>query len=329
MRIRWATLLVIAMTAGPATGTAAAASTEDVFGAIDECIGRLDADPQAVLQIITTHCPDLPRLLQASNWAAWLPAGWQDGYSRQAAGWQGNYDHLSARTLAALRTVVARELALRTDARSPHVAVLRPILAELAVRNPPPRAWWERLRSWLRALFAPEPKSGANWFERFSGRVSVSEALIRLVAYATFALVVILGAYIVVNEWRASGPQRRRTGGRFASAQAQQLPIRPSSWHDVERAAPNEQPRVLLELIAARLTAARRLPASRTLTVRELTRAAELTDAADRERLDELALTSERLRFAHAAPTAAGVARVLARGRGLFDRLGEALAARS
>jgi len=45
------------------------------------------------------------------------------------------------------------------------------------------------------------------------------------------------------------------------------------SWHDVERAAPNERPRVLLELIAARLTAARRLPASGALTVRELTRA--------------------------------------------------------
>jgi hypothetical protein len=101
------------------------------------------------------------------------------------------------------------------------------------------------------------------------------------------------------------------------------------SWHDVERAAPSEQPRVLLELIAARLTAARRLPASGALTVRELTRAAELSDSADRERLDEVALASEELRFSTAAPTAAGVARVLERGRELFERLGDAVAERS
>jgi hypothetical protein len=318
MQNRWARVFLIALTAGPATGAAAAVSTADAFGAVDECIARLNADPGAASEIIKTRCPDLLRRLQSSDWAAWLPAGWQ-----------ASYDQLSARALEALRTAVARELALSTAVRTPDVALVRPILADLAERNPPPNGWWQRLRSWLRALFAPESKSGANWYERFSGRVTLPEALIRLVAYATLALVVILGAYIIVNEWRASGPQRRRTGGRFASAQAQQLPIRPSSWHDVERAAPNERPRVLLELIAARLTATRRLPASRALTVRELTRAAELSDAADRERLDELALTSERLRFAHAAPTPAGVARVLARGRELFDRLGEALAERS
>jgi hypothetical protein len=101
------------------------------------------------------------------------------------------------------------------------------------------------------------------------------------------------------------------------------------TWHDVEGAEPNERPRVLLELIAARLTAARRLPAARAFTVRELMRAAELSDAADRERLDELALTSERLRFGITQPVPAGIAGVLARGRELFERLGESMAERS
>lgn len=329
MQNRCSAILLIALTAGAATVAAAAVSAEDAFGAIDECIARLNADPQAVLQIITTHCPDLPRRLQSSDWAAWLPLGWQDGYHQQATGWQGNYDHFSARALVALRTAVARELALSTNARSPHVAVLRPILADLAARNPPPRGWWERLRSWLKALFAPEPESGATWYQRLSGRVSLSEALLEWVAYVTFALVVILGAYIVVNEWRASGPQRRYTGGSSAAEQAQQDLMRPSSWHDVERAAPSERPRVLLELIAARLTARRRLPASRALTVRELMRAAELADTADRERLADLALASERMRFGLAEPAPAGVARVVARGRELFERLGESMAERT
>lgn len=329
MQIRRAAVLLITVTAGSAPGAAAAPSAADALTAIDECIARLDADPQAVLDVINTHCSQLPHLLQSSDWAAWLPAGWQDSYYHQPAGRQGNYDHLSARALTALRTVVARELALRANARSPNVAALQPILAGLAARNPPPPGWWERMRSWLRALFAPEPKQSRNWFERFSGRISLSETLIEWVAYATLALVVLLGAYIVVNEWRASGPQRRRTGGPSAADPAQRESARQLTWHDVEDAAPSERPRVLLELIAARLTAARRLPAARAFTVRELMRAAELSDAADRERLDELALTSERLRFGLAEPAPAGIAGVLARGRELFERLGESMAERS
>ena len=77
------------------------------------------------------------------------------------------------------------------------------------------------------------------------------------------------------------------------------------------------------------IPAARRLPASAAFTVRELARAAELSDSADRERLAELASACERLRFSVMAPTPAGIARALERGRELFDRLGEPLAERS
>jgi hypothetical protein len=327
MRIRWAA--VIALTGIAATCAAAAPSAPDALAAIDDCIAQVDADTFMGLGLITTHCPNLQFRLQSSEWAAWLPAGWQDRYHDRQAGWQGDSHDLSVRDLAALRMVVARELALRTDARLPKVAVLRPILSDLAARNPPLRGWWQSVRNWLRELFAPESKDRSNWYERLSSRVSLSEALIEIVAYATFALIVLFAAYIVVNEWRASGAQRRRAGGRRTDGHAQRHPVRPLSWHDVESAAPNERPRVLLELIAARLTAARRLPAARALTVRELTRAAELSDATDRERLDELALASERMRFGFAEPAPAGVARVLARGRELFERLAEPQAERS
>jgi hypothetical protein len=315
MRRRWTALLLGALVAA-AAGEAAAAA--DALGAIDTCIGRLDVDTDIGFERIAARCPEIARRLQASDWAAWLPMGWKD-----------DYNNLSARSLAVLRMVVARELLLRSSARTPQVALVRPILAQLAARNPQPLGWWERMRSWLRALFAPEPQRRGNWVDRLIGRVSLPEAVLGFVAYVTLALVVWLAGYIVVNEWRASGPQRRRTGNRGTKSLYHPAPTRLMSWHDVERAAPSEQPRVLLELIAARLTAARRLPASGALTVRELTRAAELADAADRERLDEVAFASEELRFSTAAPTAAGVARVLERGRELFERLGEAVAKRS
>lgn len=314
MQRRWAAALLFAVVAGAAVPAAAAA---DALIAIDACIGRLDVDIDVGFERIAARCPLLVRDLQASDWAAWLPAQWQN-----------DYNHLAARNLAALRMAVARELAVRTSARTPKVALLRPILADLAARHREPRGWWERLRSWLRSLVAPEPKSGANWYERLIGRVSLSQALIELVAYATLLLVVLLAVYIVVNEWRASGPQRRRTGSAAASPQAHPEQTRLLSWHDVERAAPADKPRVLLEVIAARLTEARRLPAAAALTVRELTRSAELPEAADRERLNEVASAAERARFSLEGPTPAGVARVLELGRELLERLGESVAQR-
>ncbi|HET7756615.1 MAG TPA: DUF4129 domain-containing protein, partial [Steroidobacteraceae bacterium] len=89
----------------------------------------------------------------------------------------------------------------------------------------------------------------------------------------------------------------------------------------LERAAPAHQPRVLLELIAARLAAQDRLPAARALTVRELLRAVRLADPEQRARLAELAGACERLRFSPRRPPPEAVASALARGRELLAAL--------
>jgi hypothetical protein len=318
MHRRWAALFLMALAARADWRSSAAAADADALGAIDVCIERLDADTDIGFERIAARCPQLASRLQSSEWAAWLPLGWQD-----------DYNNLSARSLAELRTLVAHELLLRSGVRTPQAALVRPILAELAARNPQAHGFWARWRSWLRTLFAPEPKSRANWFEQLTGRVSLPEAVLEFLAYATLALVLLLAAFIVVNEWCAFAPQRRRTGRSAASGQDHPQCLRPSSWRDVERAMPDERPRVLLELIAARLTAARRLPASAAFTVRELARAAELSDSADRERLAELASACERLRFSVQAPSPARIARALERGRELFERLGEPVAEHS
>lgn len=288
----------------------------DALGAIDACIARLDVDIDVGFERIAARCPELARHLHDSDWAAWLPEHWAD-----------DYNNPSARTLAALRLTVVRELALRPSPRLPQVAALRPILADLTARNPEQRGWWERFRSWLRTRFASAPEPRASWYEELIGRVSPSQALIEFVAYATLALVVLLAGYIVVAEWRASGV--RRAPGRGDKRSRIHPPmIRLLSWHDVESAAPADKPRVLLELIAARLTKARRLPSAAALTVRELTRAAQLADSADRERLREIASVAERLRFSLEAPTPAGIARTLEHGRELLERLGESVVER-
>jgi len=282
--------------------------------AIDDCIRQVDSVTANGFELIATQCPDLLRRMQSSDWAAWLPQGWQN-----------DYNNLTARTLAALRMDVARELALRAGARSPQVALVRPILADLAPA-------------------IPRRVDGGSGCAAGYGRCSH-----RSPRAARTGMTVSAAASISPKRcsslWRTPLSRSLSSSARTSLSMSGALPPAASPYRESQRGgagAAAGHPAIELARCRARganerrecyssslqrgFTAARRLPGSRALTVRELTRAAEFTDAADRERLEELALTSERLRFAPAVPMPAGVARVLDRGRELFDRLGEALA---
>jgi len=78
---------------------------------------------------------------------------------------------------------------------------------------------------------------------------------------------------------------------------------------------------VLLELVIARLTELRRVPPAGALTVRELTHSVELTDAANRNRLREIALAAESVRYSVADLPPEKVNAVIEQGRELLSHL--------
>jgi hypothetical protein len=311
---RWAAALALALLAY-APPPAIAVEAEGPAGVIDACIARLDQGVDVGFERIAARCPELARQLQSSPWGSWLPAGWQDAHN-----------NLSARGLGQLKRLVLRARALHTGARTLEVPTLKPILANLAL--PPLEAaaapgWWARFKRWLQGLrAAPEPDSRDGWFARLMGHISLSQAVIKIVAYIMLGLVVVLASYIVVNEVLVAGLHRRHGGtrGRLVAVEDEHAEV--SSWQDVERAAPDDKARVLLLLLAARLTATQRLRAYRALTVRELAQGAVLEDAIDRERLGEVALAAEAHRYSAQSTTSASLARVMERGRELFERLG-------
>ena len=110
-------------------------------------------------------------------------------------------------------------------------------------------------------------------------RMGVADAAIELITYVTLGCVVVLAGLIVFNELRAAGswvdgalratPVESGDGARCAS--------RPD-MAGCGAAALMERPRLLLELIAAKLTDLKRLPPAGAFTVRELTRAAKLRE---------------------------------------------------
>jgi len=313
---------------GPAVAAAARAAATPSSGesarlAIDTCLERLNPEIDIGYERISARCPDLARRIDESAWSVWLPRDWKR---------PGN--DLSAGGLRQLQELLAGDApAVRTGERQLNVAALPAVLASLAGDSAAQsRGWWTRTKAWLRDVFERGEEEDDDWFSRFVAQNGFSQVAIEIVSYVALVLVVVLAGVIVGNELRISGLPVR-LWRRFVSRRPQGVPGPDGAVEveggaaayrtlaDVQKADPALQPRLLLELIAWRLTQAGRLPQSRGLTVRELTRAALLSEEDDRRRLAELARMAERMRFSDGPIAGAEVAAALQGGRVLFERV--------
>jgi hypothetical protein len=200
---------------------------------------------------------------------------------------------------------------------------LKEILAELDRANVPRGGQWGRFTTWLRSILQSREQSGNSWVDRFAGGARPSQVVLELVSYAALAAVVALAGFILVNELRTAGVLARgvfRRAGRRSVVRASMPPVG-AGWDQVAGVSVVERPRLLLALIAARLSDKGYLPPSRALTVRELARTARLCDAEDSRRLAELALAAERVRFSGKEIPGELLAEPLARGRELLEKL--------
>jgi len=301
------TSIMVALVIAPA-----AVAQNAALNSIDACIHRLNPDVDVGYQRIAARCPELIRRLEQSRWSGWLPSDWKR---------PGN--DLSAGGLRELRELLARESTLHERARAPSLERLPDVLASLARPHHEANGWWDRVKTWLHEVFERREQTGDNgWLTRMIDEIGPFQTYVELTSYIALALVIVLAVYIVVNELRVSGVLGGLRG-RFAHQNV--LPIRlqgdEPARDDVQRAPLRQQPRLLLELIVARLTEDSCLPPARGLTVHELTRAARLPDENDRNRLAELARASERIRFSSAEVPHDVIAGAVANGRALLERI--------
>ncbi len=291
--MKWRTLAALLVLAAPAAAVDAA--EPDAVAVIDACLQRLDAQLDVGYERIARRCPDLAPALERSGFAAWLPQGWKE-----------SRNDLSAGSLKELRALVTRELATRAATRTPRVARLKEILTELGSTGQQRSGAWYRFKRWVRSLFERAGQQNReSWLSRLVARVGVSDAAIEIITYVALGFVVALALFIVFNELRLAGllgKRADRSGEHETAAPGAGWQL---EWSDVERAPLIDQPRLMLELVAARLTHLRRLPPAGAFTAREIVRAANLSEVEDRRRLQELALTAERVRYAqeHVSPT--------------------------
>ena len=292
-----------------------AGSLQVALEAIDESLPRLNPDIDVGYDRVIARCPMLVRRLDESGVSAWLPHDWRR---------PGN--DLSAGGLRELRFSLSREFtgsAGDEPVRAPSVERVGAILASLARGDDERSGWWARAKAWLRGVFARgEPAADEGWLARMVGESGLSQTVIELISYVALGLVVVLAIVIAVNELFVSGV----LGGlRRRFAVLDDAPVASGraavTWDDVQRAPSPQRPGLLLELLIATLAEKSRLRSARGLTVRELTRTARLADEADRERLVELARTSERLRFSKDEVSSGEIAAAVEGGRALLEKI--------
>lgn len=274
---------------------------------IDACVDRLDPGLDVGFERIAERCPRLAATLKDSSYGVWLPRDWDR---------RGN--QLSRAGLRDLKTLLLREDA-RTTAPQLSVAAVPSILATLATVDEP-RTLWQRFKGWLHRLLNPPPQqSQQSWLQRLFAQLQISASVWRSISWVSLALVVALAVAVIVNELRAAGVWNRRTSPTRATQLARGAQL--ATLAEIAHAEPSEQPRLLLEIIATRLTAQARLPQPRSLTVRELTSAARLPDPLDRARLSDLAGACEQLRYSDRALAPSVLAGALTAGRELLAAL--------
>jgi hypothetical protein len=287
------------------------AQARDALGAIDDCIAKLDTDLDVGSARIAARCPDLTAALSQGPWAPWLPADWNRPDNQ-----------LSAGGLSELRTLLARENAPAVSRRpSPRPQRVAAALAAVTRPDDGGATWWQRFKDWVHTILTTRAETDEHWLGRWLAQINLSARTTELVVWGALAVVVALAAGIVLNELRLAG----LLGGRERSERggAAQLP-KPGSalaLEQIERAAPDEQPGLLLELIALRLAEQQRLPPARALTARELEQRARLPDESARLRLAQLVGVCERVRFSGQRLSAASLAGALGGGRLLLAAL--------
>ncbi|HEY2808139.1 MAG TPA: hypothetical protein VGI91_05060 [Steroidobacteraceae bacterium] len=284
------------------------AQAHELLDRLDACSARLDRELDVGYERIAARCPELAGALTHSAWAPWLPADWNQPRNQ-----------LSAQGLTELHTLLSRSLAPSVPVRAPRPQTAAAVIARISPAEDSGRGWWGRFKAWLRKIMSGgESDSGLGaWLSH----LDFPHAAVTVIAWLTLALVMAAALAILVNELRLAGIFKARRPTPRGGQPRHDVGQADEALDELERREPREQPALLLQLIAARLTEQGRLPPARALTARELLQGARLGEDSDRAALAELASASEQLRFSTRDFAATSLASAISAGRRMLVRL--------
>lgn len=289
----------------------APAATADVSRAIAQCRAAVAADEEREFDLVATNCPDLLSAIAGSNWAAAMPPDWQDTLTIHETSGLGWFEAL-------YRTQ-------RVAGNAPAADALDRIVGELGDQEPPPdtRSLWERFTDWLRELGGEREPEAPGWLSRWLSEVELPTRAIEVTFWVLTAVIIVAAIAVIVIEVRAARGAASRRFEHRSGADAGEAPSagRPRSLQDLERAAPEEQPSILLELLLDRLDRTGVVKRRPSITHREVGSVAAGLPDEDGEALTALSSSAERIRFGDGRADPGRQGDVIAAGIALLGRL--------
>jgi hypothetical protein len=264
------------------------------------------ASPDLVsLDALSKVCPDLPAAITSLGIDRELRDGWREKL-----------------TVAQLRdlTAITERYAPAHSRMAPNVQSLGNVLRGLKSADPDAKSWWGRVKEWWHDWLAQSDSALAKWLRELSDHLSVSQGVLRALAYGLAAAIALMALIMGVREYQAWIRRRREPRvGFVAPSEAEQLvaqlhtPAMPSSAE--------EQLGRLLRALVLRLLATGRLKADRSLTHRELELKSTLDDDEQRGTLRVVTRVAEALLYGPRGCVQGEIPKAIERGEALLAQL--------
>jgi hypothetical protein len=213
-----------------------------------------------------------------------------------------------------------------TEHGSPRLRMdrLRAVLGPLQDISEPAagRSWWERLLEWLRDLWSTDDSQDTDslWLRAWLERLSLSEPVAKTLVRALIGVILLLAAWVVIDELRAAGLLSRHRARPAAPSKARSRrpesgPETPPDWERLRALPPSLQIVALLQVLLTLFRQRGLLPRASHLTAAELPSALRLPEAPERRLLASVATRSEAWVYGGIAPSAELVGTLLTQAR--------------
>ena len=264
------------------------------------------ASPTLVgLDALSKVCPELPGAITSLGIDRVLRDDWREQL-----------------TVAQLRdlTAIAHRYASASSRIAPRTQSLADVLRGLKSQNSGAKSWWDRAKDWWHDWLARSDSALAKWLREISNHVSVTQGVLRTLAYGLTAAIALVALLLGAREYRSWIRRRHeQRRGLTAPADAGQrvahlhAPATPSSAEDhLSR---------LLRALVLRLLATGRLQADRSLTHRELQLLSTLDDEEQRGAFARVTQVAEALLYGPRGSVQGEIPEAIERGEALLARL--------
>jgi len=287
-------------------------SSADLASAKAACNAAVVSEEDSGNHFIVDDCPSLIVEIESSQWQEMLAPGWRE--------------ELSYREFSQLEYFVSYYSQPASADGDISLSSLDEIVTGLGIddQEVDSESLWDRIINWFNDLLSEETDYGPGWLSEWLSNIWVSTSTIEVIFWTLSALIIVAAVSVIVREVRAargSMPASVLKSKAFRHAGGIQVDERLLTIKDVDNAALNDKPSVLLRLLLQRLEVLGVVAHRPARTHRDVRNAAGELGNDGVDIISSVSESAERSRFSDEKNQAQEIGEVVSVGITLLDEL--------